>query len=253
MVVIKILEGVLQAGSSSISFTDSDIPYSVISSYCSKDGMYPIREEVSGSSITLYYQPQSTNTNVALKLVKGNLEIIDALTDASTNKALSANQGKVLKGLIDELNIPSELTDLSDVDINDIENGQVLAWNSVSEKFENVNQSGGGSMIDYSTSEQDTGIKWIDGSTIYQKTIDFGALPNNTTKTMAHNISNIDKIIDIESVAGYTGIVYGGMMPIVYSDKTFRVGVRYDNVEVVSNDNWSDYYAYITIRYTKTL
>ncbi len=103
MVIIKILEGVLQAGSSSITFTDSDIPYSVISSYCSKDGLYPIREEVSGSTITLYYQPQSTNTNVALKLVKGNLEIIDALTDTSTNKALSANQGKLLNDALQEV------------------------------------------------------------------------------------------------------------------------------------------------------
>lgn len=103
MVVIKILEGVLQAGASSISFTDSDIPFSVTSSYCSKDGMYPIREEVSGSTITLYYQPQSTNTNVALKLVKGNLEIIDALTDTSTDKALSANQGKLLNDALQEV------------------------------------------------------------------------------------------------------------------------------------------------------
>ena len=33
--------------------------------------------------------------------------------------------------------------------------------------------SGGGSSIDYSTTEQDTGIKWVDGKSVYQKTYVF--------------------------------------------------------------------------------
>ena len=40
--------------------------------------------------------------------------------------------------------IPSELNDLSDVDINNISNGQILKYNSETEKFENANESGGG-------------------------------------------------------------------------------------------------------------
>lgn len=34
----------------------------------------------------------------------------------------------------------------------------------------NVGGSGGGGGVDYSTTEQDTGLKWIDGKPIYQKT-----------------------------------------------------------------------------------
>ena len=49
--------------------------------------------------------------------------------------------------------------------------------------------------LSYSTTEQDTGAKWIDGKPIYRKAVDFGALPNTTTKTVNHNIPNIDTVI----------------------------------------------------------
>ena len=37
-------------------------------------------------------------------------------------------------------------------------------------------------IMDYSTNEVNTGAKWIDGSAIYKKTINTGALPNNGSK-----------------------------------------------------------------------
>ena len=51
--------------------------------------------------------------------------------------------------------------------------------------------------IDYSTTEQDTGIKWIDGKTIYQKTF---ANDNGYTSADSVDISslNYDKILSIE-------------------------------------------------------
>lgn len=51
--------------------------------------------------------------------------------------------------------------------------------------------------IDYSTTEQDTGIKWIDGKTIYQKTF---ANDNGYTSADSIDISslNYDKILSIE-------------------------------------------------------
>ena len=51
----------------------------------------------------------------------------------------------------------------------------------------------------YSTKEQVIG-QWLDGKPIYQKTINTGALPNKTTKTVAHNISNIDIVIEIRGI-----------------------------------------------------
>jgi len=45
--------------------------------------------------------------------------------------------------------------------------------------------------MSYSLSEQWTGGYWIDGKKIYRKTINLGTLPNNTSKTVPHNILNI--------------------------------------------------------------
>ena len=44
-------------------------------------------------------------------------------------------------------NIPSTVTDLSDVAVSGIQNGQILKWNSTSQKFENANESGGGGSV----------------------------------------------------------------------------------------------------------
>ena len=46
----------------------------------------------------------------------------------------------------------------------------------------------------FSTEEVKTNEIWTDGKPIYRKVIDFGTLPNNNLKSVAHNISNVDKI-----------------------------------------------------------
>ena len=45
----------------------------------------------------------------------------------------------------------------------------------------------------YTTTETRIGT-WIDGKPLYRKTINFGNLPNNDTKYVAHNVSNISKV-----------------------------------------------------------
>ena len=59
----------------------------------------------------------------------------------------------------------------------------------------------------YSTQETDTGKVWIDGKRIYRKVITFTTNNSTGTSTTAHNISNIDKIIDkrviVQGADGY--------------------------------------------------
>ena len=171
MVVIKILEGVLSTGDTSITFTDSEIPNSIISVNCSDPELYPVSKTLSGNTLTLTYEAQSTNKAIAVSLLKNSIDIIDDLESEDADKALSANQGYILKGLIDDIvipTVPENITDLDDVAVSSIQNGQVLAWNSTSEKFENVNQSGGGSET-YTTDE--TIIGTYLGETLYRKVI----------------------------------------------------------------------------------
>lgn len=53
----------------------------------------------------------------------------------------------------------------------------------------------------YSTTEMKTGQQWIDGKEIYRKVIDTGALPNATTKNVAHGIVGMTKILGIRGMA----------------------------------------------------
>ena len=50
--------------------------------------------------------------------------------------------------------------------------------------------------VEYSLSEIPVGT-WIDGKTIYRKVINFGALPNATTKAVAHGISGVTQFTNI--------------------------------------------------------
>lgn len=63
--------------------------------------------------------------------------------------------------------------------------------------WEDLPQYSGG--VNYSTSEQDTGLKWIDGKSIFQKTITF-------TVTGGGYISNPTGITGIETLIKHEGI-----------------------------------------------
>ena len=103
----------------------------------------------------------------------------------------------------------------------------------------------------YSFEERQVGV-YADGKPLYQKTIDFGELPNNTTKQVSHNISNLETVVDVKGIINYTNLIYGENIPPVIANKNFRTAVRETVVEVTTTDNWSGYGAIITVQYTKT-
>ena len=106
---------------------------------------------------------------------------------------------------------------------------------------------------DYSTAEQVIG-KWL-GNTLYRKTINFGALPNNSSKQVAINVTNFDKLVNLYGVAYSTG--YTMLIPFIHSDTTNIVNVYFNNgtkeIGVATHSDRSGYTeSYITIEYTKT-
>lgn len=108
--------------------------------------------------------------------------------------------------------------------------------------------------MNFSTDEKVIGT-WIDGKPLYQKTVDCGSLPANSTKDVPHNISNIDKI-----VCSYGTCVNSNdkTLPLPYvNNGNLSYGVQLEvnktNVHFETKiSGLSDYYAYITLRYTKT-
>lgn len=254
--VRKILETTLTAGSTSVTFTDTDIPNSLLRVYCTKASLFPLSQTLSGNVLSVNYKAQSENVGVALEIVKQGLDIVDGLTSEDATKALSANQGYILKGLIDDIvipTVPENITDLDDVEVTSIQDGQVLAWNSVTEKFENVNQSGGSSGNDYTTNEVKIGT--FLGADLYRKTIDTGAMPNTTTKQVAHGISGLNFIRSISGAAKNPDYSYFAPLPYVQPDDTYQISIYVDatNINIMSTSNMSGYsQSYITLEYTKT-
>ncbi len=113
----------------------------------------------------------------------------------------------------------------------------------------NVGGSGGGGGVDYSTTEQDTGLKWIDGKPIYQKT--FIITQNNTWEDLTS--LNIDNCIEQKGTFNSTsgaclafnidaGTNYYGLIDMELTNNRFRVSVA----------GWPFATAHVTLRYTKT-
>ena len=108
--------------------------------------------------------------------------------------------------------------------------------------------------MDYSTSEQDTGCKWIDGKKIYKKTIDIGTLPNATTKTVAHGISNLGLVIKAE---GFSSESSGVRVTLPFSSVVSvadQIAMRFEatNIVITTGLNRSNFSGYVTLWYTKT-
>ena len=76
----------------------------------------------------------------------------------------------------------SALSDLTDVDLTNVADGQILKWDATNSKWVNANESGGGSGHTYSTTEQVIGT-WIDGKPLYEKCYNI-TLANGTIGTI---------------------------------------------------------------------
>lgn len=111
--------------------------------------------------------------------------------------------------------------------------------------------SSGGGGINYSTSEQDTGLTWIDGSEIYQKS--YSGTASSSSNTIEASFTN-KKIIEANGYitkSNGMGISIGGLS----NSTTWAFGVHIDNSNnlcvIVDNDTINGEYC-ITIRYIKT-
>jgi hypothetical protein len=113
------------------------------------------------------------------------------------------------------------------------------------------------SPISYSTTEKVVGT-WIDGKSLYQKTVDLGYGPKGTssspvTKTVNHGISNIKRIVSMD-VNGQSASNFFVNINGTYDDGNWRIWsyASLTAVFLVANSDQSTANWYATLRYTKT-
>lgn len=115
--------------------------------------------------------------------------------------------------------------------------------------------TGGDSMHNYSTEEQEVGT-WIDGSTVYEKTIEIGTMTkDNAWHDISHGISNLGLVITLEG--SFTDSTNGTRLPLPTAYRPVdNVGVEItaNTTTVKYLNNWiaSAIDAIIILRYTKT-
>ena len=97
----------------------------------------------------------------------------------------------------------------------------------------------------YSTNEIDTGLKWIDGKTIYRKVINVGDIGASGTATYTHNISNFEHVVSFDCVGisndGYSYCNDGVVLQYA-TDTIFGYRKTFDT---------SGYTSYFIVEYTK--
>ena len=110
----------------------------------------------------------------------------------------------------------------------------------------------------YSEDERLIGL-WTDNKPLYQKTIDCGALPANTTKSVPHGIENIDRIVYVNGCAfrSTSGSETGIPLPSTHYQtigNQNEISVNFTNVILRNGNSSASSFdkAQVTIRYTKS-
>lgn len=109
---------------------------------------------------------------------------------------------------------------------------------------------------DYSTTEKIVG-SWVDGKTLYQKTINFGDLPNNSTKNVSHGISGMKMLVNLKGTCvtkaspySYAQLPYFGKEgSTIYTVEAWADSTY---VSIRSSYDTSNMTGYITLQYTKS-
>ena len=109
-------------------------------------------------------------------------------------------------------------------------------------------------MVHYDGNEKIIGT-WF-GETLYEKTINFGALPNSTAKSISHGISNLDYVVLINGTAQRTTGLNRIQIPFVNVDNIatqIRIMISDTDIAIQCGSDRSDFTkCYITLQYTKT-
>ncbi len=108
-------------------------------------------------------------------------------------------------------------------------------------------------VLNYTTSEQNTGRTWIDGKTIFQKTVVIAAGPNNSTVNVAHGIVGLDYVVDYKMML--SNGTFQIFVPDVEATAVIQLHHAFDDTNIILvsglGGDWSTYAGACTLYYTK--
>lgn len=188
------------------------------------------------------------------------LAVTSPLTAEDDDTDESTKLGLDTEAEIDFSNLPSRgqrTPDAFEADINNPQDGQVMRYNATDNQWEN-----GDDYHVYSTNERVVG-KWIDGKTLYEKTLHIPLVNNNgnagTHKEASyqHNIDNADFIF-ISSGTFITPnntypplyVIYPPTNLLPYSESI--TGLNRTTITITTYADKSTWNLIVTLRYTKT-
>lgn len=122
---------------------------------------------------------------------------------------------------------------------------------AISEVNENLDRIEENQNFSVTTGRQQETKQIIDGKRVWVKRIDFGALPNATSKAVTHNLENVT-FIDIRGIASNAN---GTTLPIPHfvhtSNQGIEISVNKTHVTINTSTDRSGYTAYVTLYFTK--
>lgn len=104
----------------------------------------------------------------------------------------------------------------------------------------------------YSTEEREVGV-WVDNKPLYAKSYDFGALPNNATKTLSSGLTDVN-VVKMDGIAisvnGFTTTI---PHPEIGGNGDIQIEfLATKEIRIKTNSDYSAFTGYVTLLYTKT-
>jgi len=104
----------------------------------------------------------------------------------------------------------------------------------------------------YSTTEQVVGT-WINNKPVYRKVVELGALPDNSQKTVPHNIANLGTVVSLRGMTtGDNKFPIPESRTSLYLDYQVGLWCNSTNIVVETGNDRTSTSAFAVIEYTKT-
>lgn len=120
-------------------------------------------------------------------------------------------------------------------------------------KVTGIKFGGGSAGINYSTTEQDTGLKWVDGSSIYQITYTGLSFSSNSVSDLQDCTGlNIDTLVSIDGVSSNGNIIVDVSRGNVKAQGKVQYDMSTKHLYFYAGEDCPGGIIHVTLRYTKS-